>query len=117
MSRYFRGLLLVSCLWVSLPIFADDTYSVTVLPFTSLKGEQQAWLGKGIADLLMSKLIEVDSFSVLERDQLQTFLKETELSQSAFFNQEQVTRVGNIAKVDYVVSGNYVIDDDVLEIT
>ena len=41
--------------------------AVAVMPFFASGGEKQAWLSKGLADLLITDLGQVDEFAVLER--------------------------------------------------
>jgi TolB-like protein len=86
---------------------ADETTTITVVPFAALDGERQAWLGKGIADLVMRRLAEAASLVVLERERLQTFLDEMELQATGLFDQGLALRVGKIAEVEQVVYGNY----------
>jgi TolB-like protein len=90
---------------------AGEQLTVTVLPFSSHGTKDQAWLGKGIADMLMQDLAGVDGLIVLERDHIQTLLEEMELQDSAFLEQQAV-RVGKVARVDRLVFGNYIIKQD-----
>src|SRR3989338_386985 len=81
--------------------------SVTVLPFAARVGESQAWLSKGLSDLFIRHLAEIPSLAVLERDNIQAFVKELELGDAPLFDQAQALRLGRIAKVKYVLFGNY----------
>lgn len=85
--------------------------AVTVMPFVALddKGEEE-WLGKALSDMVARKLAENDGFDVLERDKLQSFLKEMELQQSGFTDEKMLQRLGSLAKVDSVLYGNYAED-------
>ena len=86
--------------------------TITVVPFTALGGEREAWLSKGISDLIMRRLAEVDTLAVLEREQLQAFLREMELQASGLFESDEALRVGTVAKVEQVIYGNYALERD-----
>lgn len=107
-------LLLILCLGWPLSGRAEDqrvVTSVAVMPFVKLKGDKDAWLDKAIADLVAQKLTESDSYAVLNRDALQTFIKEMQFQQSGFVeNVPTLARVGKIARVDQVIYGNYAME-------
>lgn len=86
--------------------------SVTVMPFTALEGDGEAWIGKALSDLVAQKLAASPQFDVLERDKLQAFLKEMELQKSGFADAEAIKRLGGLAQVDAVIYGNYRQDGD-----
>ena len=81
--------------------------TVSVVPFSSASGVEEAWLGKAIADLLSRKLAEAPTFAVLDRERLHDFLDELELQDSGFFGEEDAGRLGRVAKLDQVVYGNF----------
>ncbi|MFQ5929712.1 MAG: CsgG/HfaB family protein, partial [Acidobacteriota bacterium] len=83
-----------------------STTTLTVGPLIARR-EDQTWLNKAIADLLIKNLSEVQSLVVLEREKMQTFFNEVDLGDSAVFNHEKALRVGRVAKVDTVIYGNY----------
>ncbi len=115
----FRTLWLVLGLWLAAPphgLADSELTAVTVMPFTAAEGGGEAWLGKGIADLLMRDLAEADAIAVLERDRLQVYLQEMELQSSGFFDQSMALRVGEVARVDEVIYGNYRLQRDRLTI-
>ena len=49
---------------------SERSTTITVVPFVALDSAPEAWLGKGIADLLMRDLARSGNLAVLERDQL-----------------------------------------------
>jgi len=116
MCRVIHLLAFVVCQCLSYSATAIETTTLSVLPFSAQKGEQQAWLGKGIADMLMRDLSEVDGLVILERHELQTFLNEMELTQTAFINQDHALRIGNVAKLEQVIFGNYTLNNNQIEI-
>ncbi|MFQ5656131.1 MAG: exo-alpha-sialidase [Candidatus Methylomirabilales bacterium] len=91
--------------------------TIAVTPFTPRAGEQQAWLSKGLADLLIRDLAEVQSLVVVTREQTQVFAREVQLQDSALFSQEKALRLGRVAKVDGVIYGNYTVAGDQITIS
>jgi len=118
MTRRVVALCAMLCVAFSPTTYAADSsdrsIAVTVVPFVAHGAEQTAWLGKGVADLLMRHLAESGSLIVLDRDQLQTFLEEMELADSGFVNQSDALRVAAVARVDRVIYGNYTLKGDLL---
>lgn len=106
----------VVCLSLFNSTLAAEKTTLSVLPFSAQKGERQAWLSKGIADMLIRKLSQVDDLLILERHELQAFLKEMEMNRSAFIDQSQAVRVGQVAKLQQVIYGNYTLSDSTIEI-
>lgn len=93
-----------------------STTTLTVGPLIARR-EDQTWLNKAIADLLIKNLSEVQSLVVLEREKMQTFSKEIELGDSAVFSQEKALRVGRVAKVETVIYGNYLLSGNRITIS
>src|SRR5712691_2357176 len=83
--------------------------TVTVMPFVPRSGQGQAWLSKGLADLLIQDLAQVKSLAIVSREQTQVFARELELGDSPLFGPETALRMGRVAKVDRVVYGHYVL--------
>ncbi len=83
------------------------TVTVSVLPFSSKSGDSSRWVGTALADMLTLNLAEAKNVSVLDRGQLQAYLRELHLQQSGFVDAETAHRLGRIAKLDQVILGNY----------
>ena len=101
---------------LAFPASADPT-TITVLPFTADAGERRTWLGKGIADILIRNLAEIERFTVLDRTRLQVYLDEMELQASAFTSAGEALRVARVAKVDQIMFGSFDIHGDALELS
>jgi len=92
--------------------FSEPNIStLTVMPFTALKGSSEAWLSKGLADMVAQDLSQVESLVLLGRSQMQAFLGELELSKSGLIEGKHALRLGRVAKVDQVLYGNYSLSD------
>ena len=79
--------------------------------------QDQSWLSKAIADLLIQNLSQVQSLTVLEREQMQAFSQEIGLGESGLVNQEKALRVGRVARVERVIFGNYLLHDSDITIS
>jgi len=112
----FVALLIATIIGYGKEAGADSPTSLTVMPFTSLKGESQAWLGKGLADLFIKNLGQVDAFIILERSRMQAFVDEMELSESGLVEKRQAIRMGRVARVEQVLYGNYTLSGSNIEI-
>ena len=97
---------------------AAANISITVLPFSQKGSQSHSWIGTAIADLLMQNLVELSSVHVLDRDMLQSYLKELEFQQSGFVSNKTTQRLGRIARVDQVIHGYYkVSEQNQIEVT
>src|SRR5205823_5244169 len=100
--RYTGLAALASLAWA-----APTPTPITVIPFAARAGAPQAWLSKGLSDIFIRHLAEIPSLAVVEREQLQEFIKEMDLGQAPLFDQAQALRVGRVARVQQVVYGSY----------
>ena len=91
--------------------------TVTVMPFVPRSGQGQAWLSKGLADLVIQALAQVKSLAIVSREQTQAFARELELGESGLFGTESALRMGRVAKVERVVYGHYVLAGDRITIS
>ena len=90
--------------------------TLTVMPFTALQGESQVWLRKGLTHLFTKNLGQVDSFILLERNRMQEFVNELELSQSGLIDKNHALRMGRVAHVEQVLYGNYSLSGQAIKI-
>ena len=80
MSRFSQFVLaLLIAVGVAAPVRAQDA-AVSVVDFYNLSQDKQwDWLGRGLADMLITDLAAVGHFRVVDREGLQTYLDEMEL--------------------------------------
>lgn len=87
---------------------AADLAAVAVVDFTDLRGEPTE-LGRFLAEELSTALVQAgDGPRVIDRLRLGRVLDELELAASGLLDPEEVRRVGEIAGVDGLVTGNLV---------
>jgi TolB-like protein len=81
---------------------------VAVVDFYNLGQElDRRWLGKALADLLITDLSGVDALRVLDREDLARYERELALGDTGLFDEATLVRLGRTAKVDKLLSGVY----------
>ena len=85
----------------------SQTNKVAVVPFPDLNGFQSA-LGEFLAEELITQLFVQNPgrFAVVERRQLNKVLEEQQLSTSAVFEADNISKLGKILGVDAIVTGS-----------
>jgi curli biogenesis system outer membrane secretion channel CsgG len=63
-------------------------------------------IGQGVADMLVTKLVESKKFLVVERNELDALLKEQGLGQSGLVTQQSAAKVGQLLGVEMIVTGS-----------
>ena len=63
-------------------------------------------IGQGIADMLVTKLVESNQYLVVERNELDAILKEQGLGQSGLVTQQSAAKVGQLLGVEMIVTGS-----------
>ena len=67
----------------------------------------EAWLGKGLADMLITDLSASKQLVVLERERMADITRELGLGASGLVDPSGAARVGRTAKVDWVLFGSF----------
>ena len=95
------------------PLYATEQMtSVAVLDFYNLtQASTWQWLGKGLADMLITDLSASAHLNVLDREGLQAFRREMALSASGLMDEASVLQLGNLAQVDKVLFGVFRIEN------
>ncbi len=70
--------------------YADSRPSIAIMNFThqNLDDPKWKWLEKGLADMLVTDLARTDHFRVVDREQIQSYLEEIQLSASGMINEQ-----------------------------
>ncbi len=69
--------------------------------------EEMGFLRKGLTQMLVSDLIDVETVSIVERVRLEDALAELELNRSKKIDQRSANRVGKLLGARYLVMGGY----------
>jgi curli biogenesis system outer membrane secretion channel CsgG len=114
MPRSLRFVLLFILLVSASSCFAQDKKRVAVMNFdyatvrtnvAAVFGTDQD-VGKGIADLLVTKLVQDGKYSVIERSQLNKILAEQNLSNGDRSDPSSAAKLGRILGVDAIIVGS-----------
>jgi curli biogenesis system outer membrane secretion channel CsgG len=100
----------------SLTAFGQAKRSVAVLNFdysTVQSGVQAIFgtnqdVGKGIADLIVEKLVKSGTYRVIERKAIQTIMTEQNLSNSDRFDPNTAAKIGKLIGADAIIMGSIV---------
>ena len=86
----------------------DKTPTLAVLYFDySGKTEEMGMLRKGLAQMLISDLSDLDGVRIVERDRLQDIINELELNQTTKIDKQTAARIGKLLGAKYLVLGGY----------
>jgi TolB-like protein len=109
-------LLLLAALCVYFPISvygADITLAVLNFENNSLFGsENYNALSKGLAEIMITELSQVQSIHIVERRKLQSLLDELKLSQAGFIEAENSIQVGKMLGAQHMVFGGFIVTLD-----
>lgn len=82
------------------------TVAVLYFDYTG-KNEDMALLRKGLAQMMISDLVETPDIRLVERDRLEAVLAEMKLQRSRRFDKRTAARVGKLLGARYLVLGGY----------
>ena len=87
--------------------------SIAVLNFVNRNpGDGWDWLGKGLADLLITDLSKSASLIVVERERMAWMTKELRLGERGVVDASTAGRFGRFCKVDWVLFGSFIKEDE-----
>jgi curli biogenesis system outer membrane secretion channel CsgG len=108
MSAFILALSMVATLVLPLASFASAKRRVAVLPFSygSVSSEVgSADVGKGIVSLIITRLVNDGTYSVCEREMMDSILKEQNLSTSDRADAATAAKIGKLLGVDAIIVG------------
>lgn len=87
--------------------------AVAVLPLTYRGGDERfAPLGRGLAEMVITDLAQIDRLQLVERVRLQAILDELALGQSEAVDPSTAPRVGRLVGAGQIVGGSYLVTRD-----
>ena len=90
----------------------DIAQSVAVLDFVNRNpADGRDWLGKGLADMVITDLSASQRLSVVDRQRVQDLTREIDLGAAGILAPKTAPRVGRIAKVRWVLFGTFLHHD------
>ena len=73
-------------------------------------------LSKGLADMLITDLSNVKSIKIVEREKLESLLKEIKLGESKFMDESTIQKLGEGLGAGYILTGSYLIMGNTMRI-
>ena len=109
MRRRLLSGLAVALLCVSaLPASAGAARSVAVLYFDNDTGDSTFdYLGKGLADMMVTDLAAVPDIQVVEREKLEALLQELKLQRTRYFDPKTAQKIGRGVGAEFAVAGAF----------
>ncbi|MDD8025793.1 MAG: CsgG/HfaB family protein [Acidobacteriota bacterium] len=112
------GFLTVSILFIGFPFFAlgqTHKYVIAVLDFYSNMNDtkEDAMLQSGTADTIISDLMNIIEFKVIERTRLKDINRELAYQQSGMIDEATAQRIGKQLGAEYVIFGGWQKDADI----
>ena len=109
-------LLLVGILvFTFLPVSGNCGITLAVLDFENngfYDTQTYQPLSKGLAQMMITEIQQIESIQVVERQRLQAILDELKLSQSGLLSEERSMQVGKMLGAKYLVFGGYLVGMD-----
>ena len=94
-----------------------DTKTVAISYFDNTSGlEQYNPLSKGLADMLITDLSNVKSIQIVEREKLESLLKEIDLGEGKFIDPNTAQKLGKGLGADYILTGAFLSIDPMMRI-
>ncbi len=98
-------------LLISAPVFSSET-TLAVLDFENnsfFNPEEYHPLSKGLAEMMITEMNQVQAIRVVERRKLRSLLDELKLTQSGVLLEESSVRVGQLLGAQHLVFGGYMV--------
>jgi|TARA_B100000315_G_C14579281_1_gene589605 TolB-like protein len=100
-----------------LSILLADTKTVAISYFDNTSGvSEYASLSKGLADMLITDLSNVKSIQIVEREKLESLLKEIDLGEGKFIDPNTAQKLGKGLGAGYMLTGSYLIMGETMRI-
>lgn len=117
LKKLFFLIFITAIVWSLLPINSSAAglkglkKRVAVFEFEDKTSHRVRWwtgqpVGRGMADMLITALVESGKYKVIERTELEHVMKEQGLGQSGMVTQESAAKVGKLLGVELAVVGS-----------
>jgi curli biogenesis system outer membrane secretion channel CsgG len=109
MKKYLIGVVLFLLVIFCVQAFSQDLAAlkkrVAVINFEDRSGYGHN-IGQGVADMLVTSLVESDKFTVVEREELDVILKEQGLGQTGLVTPQSAAKVGQLLGLQRIITGS-----------
>ena len=86
---------------------SDNEPTVAVLYFDYDGDDEMATLRKGLANMLITDIIDTPGVTIVERTRLQEVMDELDLNRSKKIDRRSALKIGKLLRADYIVFGSY----------
>jgi TolB-like protein len=100
------SLLSITLITTAAGFAAEKKSSVAVLDFESVGAEEH--LGRAVAEVIRTELIDTRKFRVVERSQISKALTEQRFQQSGVIDEKSATAIGKLLGADMIIIGSVV---------
>jgi len=101
----------------ALPAVAGPTPTLAVAYFDNNSGSTEFDpLRKGLADMLITDLVNLSNLRVVERDRLNAVIDELKLGQTKLVDQGSAVKMGKLLSAEYVLTGGMSISNETMRI-
>lgn len=110
MQKMFFILAGVYFIFASALISADSLTTIAVMDFKNnslFEKEKHESLAKGLAEILITELSQVQEIQVVERQQLHAIIEEMQLAQSGLISENASLQVGKLLGAKFLVLGSF----------
>ena len=105
MESRLLSLLILIGLVITNSTFAADKPLVAVMDFENKSQYGGYRVGQGASDMLATELVKSKTFRVVERDKINTLLKEQDFSNTDRVDASTATQIGKVLGVKYIITG------------
>ena len=89
-------------------VAGEPATTIAVLDFLNRRpGDGHDWLGKGLADMVITDLSASERLTVVDRERMQQLAREHDLVTSGIVDENTAPAVGRVAKVEWVLQGTF----------
>jgi curli biogenesis system outer membrane secretion channel CsgG len=79
---------------------------ISVMNLEDKSGYGNGNVGSGMADMLVTELVNQKKFKVIERSELQKVMNEQEMGQSGLVSAETAAKIGKLLGLQYIITGS-----------
>jgi TolB-like protein len=104
---------IIICIFAAIVFGFADERTVAILDFENnslLQAEQYQPLSKGLAEIMITEMSQVQALHVVERRKLNSLLDELKLSQTGSVAGESTVQVGKLLGAQHLVFGGFIVD-------
>jgi tetratricopeptide (TPR) repeat protein len=99
--------LIIILMFLIIPAWSTG-YVIAVFPFENIqKNPEYAWIGIGIMETVITDLMKIKEWIILDRANLEKNLKEIQFSLSDLADEQKQLKVGSMLSANIIITGSY----------